>query len=101
MRAPIGAETVILRSPSPTGAQAGGDRRMRLHPSSRAAKRLPSALRIITRMVARFSAFRAEEIKKKSARELDRKSTRLNSSHQIISYAVFCLKKNTIMLRRL
>src|SRR5258708_12187151 len=29
---------------------------------------------------------------------LDRKSTRLNSSHQIISYAVFCLKKkNTIV----
>src|SRR5258708_22566047 len=25
----------------------------------------------------------------------DRKSTRLNSSHQIISYAVLCLKKNT------
>src|SRR5258708_24372293 len=27
------------------------------------------------------------------ARRQDRKSTRLNSSHQIISYAVFCLKK--------
>src|SRR5258708_21010321 len=27
------------------------------------------------------------------ARKTDRKSTRLNSSHQIISYAVFCLKK--------
>src|SRR5687768_17734131 len=27
------------------------------------------------------------------ARELDRKSTRLNSSHGYISYAVFCLKK--------
>src|SRR5574341_1227096 len=26
----------------------------------------------------------------------DRKSTRLNSSHQLISYAVFCLKKKTI-----
>src|SRR3990170_5342474 len=26
-------------------------------------------------------------------RHEDRKSTRLNSSHQIISYAVFCLKK--------
>src|SRR5258708_9422551 len=26
-------------------------------------------------------------------RNIDRKSTRLNSSHQIISYAVFCLKK--------
>src|SRR5258708_17223124 len=34
-------------------------------------------------------------------RQLDRKSTRLNSSHQIISYAVFCLKKkikNELML---
>src|SRR5256885_2451274 len=34
--------------------------------------------------------------------ELDRKSTRLNSSHLVISYAVFCLKKkkhNKIQLR--
>src|SRR5260363_170867 len=29
----------------------------------------------------------------------DRKSTRLNSSHQIISYAVFCLKKKTNLYR--
>src|SRR5258708_26700575 len=28
---------------------------------------------------------------------IDRKSTRLNSSHQIISYAVFCLKKKKII----
>src|SRR3712207_7231150 len=28
---------------------------------------------------------------------LDRKSTRLNSSHANISYAVFCLKKKTIV----
>src|SRR5207244_5691476 len=28
----------------------------------------------------------------------DRKSTRLNSSHQIISYAVFCLKKKTTLI---
>src|SRR5258708_27268012 len=28
-----------------------------------------------------------------AAQVVDRKSTRLNSSHQIISYAVFCLKK--------
>src|SRR5258708_17810612 len=27
---------------------------------------------------------------------IDRKSTRLNSSHQIISYAVFCLKKKKL-----
>src|SRR3712207_7722267 len=30
---------------------------------------------------------------------LDRKSTRLNSSHANISYAVFCLKKKNIVLR--
>src|SRR5258708_16994830 len=29
--------------------------------------------------------------------DLDRKSTRLNSSHQIISYAVFCLKKQILI----
>src|SRR5438094_4021082 len=28
--------------------------------------------------------------------EVDRKSTRLNSSHRTISYAVFCLKKKII-----
>src|ERR1039457_7475741 len=27
-------------------------------------------------------------------KQIDRKSTRLNSSHLVISYAVFCLKKN-------
>src|SRR5256885_10336940 len=31
------------------------------------------------------------------SRVLDRKSTRLNSSHLVISYAVFCLKKKTPM----
>src|SRR5256885_2552081 len=31
----------------------------------------------------------------RSATGIDRKSTRLNSSHLVISYAVFCLKKKT------
>src|SRR5256885_5472974 len=30
----------------------------------------------------------------------DRKSTRLNSSHLVISYAVFCLKKKMILLSK-
>src|SRR5438034_5786470 len=30
----------------------------------------------------------------------DRKSTRLNSSHTVISYAVFCLKKKKTLRRR-
>src|SRR5437588_3789373 len=33
--------------------------------------------------------------------DLDRKSTRLNSSHTVISYAVFCLKKKKIKLLQL
>src|SRR5256885_7612823 len=33
-------------------------------------------------------------------RTADRKSTRLNSSHLVISYAVFCLKKKTARDRR-
>src|SRR5207248_10817924 len=32
--------------------------------------------------------------------ELDRKSTRLNSSHRTISYAVFCLKKKKTLIAR-
>src|SRR5258708_22272597 len=35
----------------------------------------------------------ALKAKEEQGAPLDRKSTRLNSSHQIISYAVFCLKK--------
>src|SRR5258708_19512318 len=41
------------------------------------------------RAAARVLALASPEQKNRA----DRKSTRLNSSHQIISYAVFCLKK--------
>src|SRR5437879_10117910 len=34
-------------------------------------------------------------------RSLDRKSTRLNSSHRCISYAVFCLKKKNTRITSL
>src|SRR5688500_19342933 len=36
---------------------------------------------------------RADESRGQDVRAGDRKSTRLNSSHLVISYAVFCLKK--------
>src|SRR2546430_10341900 len=44
---------------------------------------------------ARLDALHLRLLVEKRAREgeLDRKSTRLNSSHSQISYAVFCLKK--------
>src|SRR5256885_11383640 len=35
----------------------------------------------------------ATRVQPKQRQRLDRKSTRLNSSHLVISYAVFCLKK--------
>src|SRR5438552_4522164 len=52
----------------------------------------------MTAEAVKFSLDRHRELKGSTrASELanftDRKSTRLNSSHQIISYAVFCLKK--------
>src|SRR2546426_8372682 len=34
-------------------------------------------------------------VRRNNWRVADRKSTRLNSSHLVISYAVFCLKKKT------
>src|SRR5256885_11887700 len=40
-----------------------------------------------------LSADKGELIWRFKARGPDRKSTRLNSSHLVISYAVFCLKK--------
>src|SRR5687768_17937933 len=41
----------------------------------------------------RQQRFPARERVSPQARDQDRKSTRLNSSHGYISYAVFCLKK--------
>src|SRR2546422_1353316 len=40
-----------------------------------------------------WEAFWAFLISSSTSRRIDRKSTRLNSSHGYISYAVFCLKK--------
>src|SRR3989442_6189598 len=43
--------------------------------------------------VERESRCRRPTVESRRARRRDRKSTRLNSSHVRISYAVFCLKK--------
>src|SRR5256885_13315665 len=65
-------------------------------------ERLPS-LTITTRngiavpvsQIARLNYEFEEPILWRRNRDIDRKSTRLNSSHLVISYAVFCLKKKT------
>src|SRR5256885_9098071 len=51
--------------------------------------RLPEPARKMTKRDAAIVRGHADSI----ALKLDRKSTRLNSSHLVISYAVFCLKK--------
>src|SRR5947209_13004357 len=47
----------------------------------------------------RFGAFSSRAVPVSTIPNSDRKSTRLNSSHANISYAVFCLKKKNIAKR--
>src|SRR2546427_7406835 len=62
-------------------------------------QRRRGAVRHDARELGRHPAALAEEAMgevPRVARERDRKSTRLNSSHSQISYAVFCLKKKKL-----
>src|SRR5438132_9638927 len=52
-----------------------------------------SAIRVNATNRDRSQRRERRSINATQARSLDRKSTRLNSSHTVISYAVFCLKK--------
>src|SRR2546429_1219135 len=55
---------------------------------------MPSVRSMMAMAEAKYSQCPARASKRKCARgSRDRKSTRLNSSHGYISYAVFCLKK--------
>src|SRR5439155_27068009 len=69
---PLFPYTTLFRSLA--GTQTGG------------ANRVPSASVLLLLLLA----------KQARTQNQDRKSTRLNSSHVAISYAVFCLKKNTL-----
>src|SRR3712207_9149800 len=75
--------TTLFRSPK---APARG--RLRQGPDARG---LPVEVAL-----RRSPGFPEESWLSRAARVLDRKSTRLNSSHANISYAVFCLKKKTL-----
>src|SRR5690606_16693006 len=60
-----------------------------------AGPRLPAAGMAIGDRTEALAAFRPGYRRQLLLQALDRKSTRLNSSHVKISYAVFCLKKKT------
>src|SRR4051812_50002857 len=65
----------------------------------RTASRDHWSARVVEKRHQRYRAVAAIEMATSARREsspLDRKSTRLNSSHMSISYAVFCLKKKKI-----
>src|SRR3712207_7916795 len=79
--------TTLFRSVGAAGAAAEGDGR--LPGVDDAARRRPGALHPPDRRRRRRRA------DARAADGEDRKSTRLNSSHANISYAVFCLKKKT------
>src|SRR5256712_9659595 len=66
----------------------------RITTSSRAAAMSTAAVGDSPKMVVRSTTVERGSAEAPSSR-LDRKSTRLNSSHDQISYAVFCLKKKT------
>src|SRR5690625_1440741 len=64
--------------------------------AKKAAEMLPSRVVMIPREDGGFEAYPwLQRLSYVPAEESDRKSTRLNSSHVAISYAVFCLKKKT------
>src|SRR5256885_1004073 len=50
---------------------------------------------VLTMALAESRGLSARDVRSFGVAGLDRKSTRLNSSHLVISYAVFCLKKKT------
>src|SRR6266436_6851346 len=56
---------------------------------------LPISRRHVGRSAVHAAVRRRDRVSARPAPARDRKSTRLNSSHGYISYAVFCLKKKT------
>src|SRR5690349_21933047 len=68
-----------------------------LHTDSRQGERTPMSITVYTKpaCVQCNATYRALDKVGVDYQVVDRKSTRLNSSHVEISYAVFCLKKKT------
>src|SRR5437762_3585547 len=74
--------TTLFRSPHRAALPAPGRARRARHARLQAERR-----RLLHAFLGR------DEAEGRTRRRRDRKSTRLNSSHRCISYAVFCLKK--------
>src|SRR3712207_7533145 len=86
--------TTLFRSPRPEEGQGGDPERGEPEPGARE-PRLGSRARVQPPVAVRphRDCVQQEDDRPRLDRRPDRKSTRLNSSHANISYAVFCLKK--------
>src|SRR5207245_8489468 len=92
---------VLARPESPRTQQSFVSTRSTCYPISVSARRIvqcSKGFRVLRKASARLPQLRhtrdsARPAKSHKEEERDRKSTRLNSSHGSISYAVFCLKK--------
>src|ERR1039457_6302650 len=60
---------------------------------------IAGGLRVVQLLQVQAGALVGAVLAPHHAEEADRKSTRLNSSHLVISYAVFCLKTKTRLKR--
>src|SRR5205807_8714934 len=86
--------TTLFRSPSPLAARHSAERA-----STSACRGFKPSSRSRPRKNHRPESFDSAQDRRsrrgllRSSKDADRKSTRLNSSHLVISYAVFCLKK--------
>src|SRR2546427_4310557 len=63
------------------------------HRQGRSCKKLQKLQHLLVVCLRRRRSKKAPQVHEEVLKFLDRKSTRLNSSHSQISYAVFCLKK--------
>src|SRR3712207_8394779 len=82
--------TTLFRS----GRRTGGERRGGGADGRRARRRARDRRAVAARhLVGRLHGRRVRRARTRASSLGDRKSTRLNSSHANISYAVFCLKK--------
>src|SRR3989449_7398662 len=86
-KSPLFPYTPLFRS------RLGADRRRRCHDQRQAQGETLHGSRSPTGRVIRPSATVLPAVTTSVVSNEDRKSTRLNSSHGYISYAVFCLKK--------
>src|SRR5438128_3171143 len=93
-----------ISTPFPTRRSSDLDRDVSNRPGGERASRgehaEPGFLRaVVSVSVLGIELPRLDALRARRPKRLDRKSTRLNSSHGSISYAVFCLKKKKITLR--